>query len=187
VAYTLVRTGHPKRIIEVGSGHSTRFMARAVLDGGLDTEMISIDPEPRAGIDGLAVTRHRHRLHEADAGMFEALESGDILFIDSSHILMPGSDVDQLLNRVLPKLRSGLLVHIHDIFLPGDYPVEWAWRAYNEQQGIAALIQGGAFDILFASHYVASRLPQLMENTVLAAFPLPEGAYETSLWLKKVA
>ena len=71
------------------------------------------------------------------------LAPGDVLSIDSSHILMPGTDVDILLNRVLPALPAGVLVHIHDVFLPDDYPPAWSWRGYNEQLGVAALVQGG--------------------------------------------
>ena len=71
--------------------------------------------------------------------------AGDVLFIDSSHILMPGSDVDLLLNRVLPRLPAGVLIHIHDIFLPFDYPPVWGWRAYNEQQGVLPLLATGAY------------------------------------------
>ncbi|NQV55917.1 MAG: class I SAM-dependent methyltransferase [Rhodospirillales bacterium] len=184
-AYCIVRQEKPAHIIEVGSGHSTRFMARAISDGGLDTHLIAIDPRPRANIEGLAVEYHRKTLHDADKSLFGTLKGGDILFIDSSHILMPGSDVDHLVNRILPELPAGALIHIHDIFLPSDYPAEWAWRGYNEQQGIAALIQGGAFEIVFASQYVVSRLPQLMENTAINTLPLAKGAFETSLWLRK--
>ena len=64
--------------------------------------------------------------------------------IDSSHTLVPGSDVDLLLNRVLPALSAGAVVHVHDIFLPDNYPDDWAWRGYNEQLGVAPLLFGGA-------------------------------------------
>ena len=81
-------------------------------------------------------------LQAAPAEVFDGLKAGDVLFIDSSHILMPGSDVDILLNRVLPRLPAGVLVHIHDIFLPFDYPAIWGWRNYNEQQGVVPLLAG---------------------------------------------
>ena len=58
---------------------------------------------------------------------------------------MPGTDVDFLLNRILPALPAGVLVHVHDVFLPDDYPADWEWRGYNEQLGVAALIQGRGF------------------------------------------
>ena len=183
VAYAVVRAAAPARIVEVGSGHSTRFMARAVADGGLATAIVAIDPAPRAAIDGLPITIHRSPLHEADPAVFGALEAGDILFIDSSHVLMPGSDVDDLLNRVLPSLPPGVLVHIHDILLPDPYPDAWTWRGYNEQQGVAPLLTSGAWQPLFSSHHVASRHGDLLASGIVAALPILEGARETSLWL----
>jgi len=118
VAYALVRQRKPARIIEVGSGHSTRILARAMDGMG---QILAIDPAPRADIAGLqAVRLLRSTLQEASVDLFDTLCSGDVLFIDSSHILMPGSDVDILLNRVLPILPSGVLIHLHDIFLPYD-------------------------------------------------------------------
>lgn len=185
-AYTMVRTLAPARIVEVGSGHSTRFFARAIADGNLNTKITAIDPAPRAPLEGLGcVHLDRRTVHNAGLEPFAALAAGDILAIDSSHILMPGSDVDLLLNHVLPGLPSGVVVHIHDIFLPDDYPVVWAWRGYNEQLGAAAMLTGGRWQPLFASHFVATRMAEMMEGSVLGRVPLPEGAFESSLWLKK--
>ena len=183
-AYALVRERRPKRIVEVGSGHSTRFLARAIADGRLDCALTAIDPAPRATLDGLAIRRIRATLRDAGPAPFSGLEPGDAVFIDSSHVLMPGSDVDDLLNRVLPALPAGALVHIHDIFLPDDYPAAWAWRGYNEQPGVAALLGGGGYRPLFASHYVASRMAARLAG-VLAELPLVAGARESSLWLEK--
>lgn len=185
-AYTMVRTLAPARIVEVGSGHSTRFFARAIADGDLNTQITAIDPAPRAPLEGLGcVHLDRRTVHNAGLESFEALAAGDILAIDSSHILMPGSDVDLLLNHILPRLPAGVVVHIHDIFLPDDYPAVWAWRGYNEQLGVAALLTGGRWQPLFASHFVATRMAAMMEGCVLGQVPLPEGAFESSLWLKK--
>ena len=184
-AYVLVRETRPRRIVEVGSGHSTRFLARAVRDGGLDTELMAIDPAPRADIAGLAATSVRKTVQEAGAQPFRGLRSGDILFIDSSHILMPGTDVDFLFNTVLPVLQGGVLVHIHDIFMPDDYPADWEWRGYNEQLGAAALMQGGAFRPLWASHYVATRMAEAAAASAAGRLELVPGALESSLWLRK--
>ena len=185
-AYAITRTLAPRRIVEVGAGHSTRFFARAVSDGGLDTEIIAIDPAPRAALDRLERVRLlRATAHEAGEAPFRDLESGDILAIDSSHILMPGSDVDMLFNRVLPVLPAGVFVHIHDIFLPDDYPAEWDWRGYNEQLGVAALIAAGGWQLQFASHYAATRMAGRVASGVAGRLHLAEGAHEASLWLKK--
>lgn len=190
LAYTLVRRLKPARIVEVGSGHSTRFVARAVADGGLETRITAIDPAPRAGLTGLPVNLLRHTVQEAcarDAGAaaFAELGPGDFLMIDSSHVLMPGSDVDLLLGRVLPALPAGAIVHLHDIFLPDDYPAAWDWRGYNEQLGVLPLLLGGAWEAIFASHYVATRMAADLEGSVLARLPLPSGAVESSLWIEK--
>jgi len=185
-AYAMVRRHRPRRILEVGSGHSTRFLARAVADGGLETEITAIDPAPRADIAGLRVRTVAALVQDAPADLFAALAPGDFLMIDSSHVLMPGSDVDLLVNRVLPTLPPGVVVHFHDVFLPDDYPADWAWRAYNEQLALPALLSGG-YAPLFASHYVATRMAGELGASAAARLPLPEGARESSLWLRKAA
>jgi hypothetical protein len=124
-------------------------------------------------------------LHDAGDAPFRDLAPGDFLFVDSSHILMPGSDVDIILNRVWPALPAGVIVHVHDIFLPDGYPAEWAWRGYNEQLGVAALISAHAADILFASHYALTHMPAELGSTVVSRLPLMDGAVESSLWLVK--
>jgi predicted O-methyltransferase YrrM len=177
-AYAMVRALEPRRIIEVGSGHSTRFMARAVADGGLRTRITAVDPQPRASLEGLNVRWLKLPVQAAEPALFEQLQARDILFIDSSHQLKPGSDVEFLLEKVLPRLAEGVRVHFHDIFLPDPYPASWAWRRYNEQEAVARLI-GEGYAMEFSSHQVG-RL-----NGVLARLPLKDGAIESSLWLRK--
>lgn len=186
-AYTLVRTLRPGRIVEIGSGHSTRFFARAIRDQGLTTALVAIDPAPRADLSRLPVTLIQDTVQTVDPGVFETLGPGDLLSVDSSHIAMPGTDVDLVANAILPRLPAGVLVHIHDIFLPDPYPASWAWRAYNEQTVVAALLTGGGFTPLFASRYVATRMADAVAATVLDRLPLPAGASESSLWLRKTA
>ncbi len=185
VAYAMVRAAEPARIVEIGSGHSTRFMARAIADGGLITKLTAIDPAPRATIDALPITFERCTVHQADPGLITTLGAGDILFIDSSHIAMPGTDVDLLLNHLLPLLPQGVLVHIHDMFLPDDYPSSWDWRGYNEQLVVAPLLTSGAWQPLFASRYIVTRHADRLNSGVLSRLPLPDGAFETSLWLSR--
>lgn len=186
-AYTLVRREGPKSIVEIGSGHSTRFMAQAVRDGGHATRITCIDPAPRAPLAQLDVEHLPVLLKDVDPKLFEKLGAGDILFIDSSHIAMPGTDVDQLFLDVLPRLGAGTLVHIHDITLPNAYPAAWSWRAYNEQIPVGTLLQGGGYDLVFASHFVAKEVIPFREAGILTSLSLAAGAYETSLWLRKGA
>ncbi|WP_319581799.1 class I SAM-dependent methyltransferase [uncultured Pseudodesulfovibrio sp.] len=184
-AYTMVRELSPARIIEIGSGHSTRFMAQAIRDGGLSTRLTSIDPVPRRGIDHLCDEVVRTTLDKADLAVFRELSAGDILFFDGSHIGMPGSDADTLINRVLPVLAPGVRVHIHDIFLPNGYPDIWEWRGYNEQLLAASLLAGGdRFRVRFASAYVRRYMSDYVAGWPI---PLPDECFEASLWLEKTA
>lgn len=185
MAYTMVRALRPKRIVEIGGGHSTRFMVRAARDENHDCRHLVIDPQPRAGLAGLGVEHIALPLAQAGLDPFAGLEAGDFLFIDSSHILVPGSDVDVLLNNFLPDLPRGVMIHFHDIFLPDDYPVGWDWRGYNEQQGVAALLGGGGFRPVFSSRYVITRMPARFAASAAAKLPFVPGSFEASLWLLK--
>jgi len=184
-AYGLVRRHRPQRIVEIGSGHSTRFLARAIQDGKLATRLVAIDPEPRATLRGLAVEWIAKPLQAAGDAPFAALGPNDVVFIDSSHVMMPGSDVDHLVNRILPALAPGVLVHVHDIFLPDAYPAAWSWRGYNEQQAVLPLLTAGGYEVLFASHYAITRHAAAVLNGALGRLPMPAGAHESSLWLVK--
>lgn len=192
MAYTIVRGEQPERIVEIGCGHSTRFFARAVGDGGLGTSITAIDPAPRADLEGVGVRFIQATVQQAmerpdGQQCFRELRPGDVLSIDSSHILMPGTDVDILLNRVLPTLPSGVLVHIHDMFLPDDYPKSWSWRGYNEQLGVATLLGGAGYALLWSSHFVRTRMQDaLSKGTFTQDMHVPDGACESSLWLRKV-
>ena len=123
-------------------------------------------------------------LHEADPAIFSSLESGDVLFVDSSHIAMPGTDVDRLFLDILPRLAAGALVHIHDVTLPYAYPVAWNWRGYNEQMLVGALLQGGGYQLVFASHFVGRHMIG-EEPAILRELFIDQGAHETSVWLRK--
>jgi len=183
MGYVLVRERKPRHIVEIGSGHSTRVLARA--SAGV-AEIIAIDPAPRADIAGLpGVTIVPSTLQSAPTSLFDGMLPGDMLFIDSSHILMPGSDVDFLFNRVLPRLPAGALVHIHDVYLPFDYPAMWGWRNYNEQQGVVPLLTTGAYVPLFSSVWAERRLGERLARSVVARLKRPPDALAASLWLEK--
>lgn len=186
--YAMVRRFEPRRLVEIGSGHSTRFYRRAVLDGGLPTRITAIDPAPRADLSGLdGVSLVRSVVQGADLALFDALGPGDFLCIDSSHILMPASDVDLLLNSILPRLPSGVVLHIHDMFLPWDYPAAWVWRGYNEQSGVAALLSGGLYEILWSSQWALRKGLVAAEGggDWISDIAMPEGGLESSLWIRK--
>jgi hypothetical protein len=186
-AYAMVRHRGPHRIVEVGAGHSTRFFCRAIADAGLNTTVLAFDPAPRTALEGLApLALRRQPVQTAGDAAFADLEPGDILSIDSSHVLMPGSDVDFLLNRVLPALPTGVHVHVHDIFLPDPYPADWDWRGYNEQNAVAGLLDGAAWRVDFAAHYVVTRMADALAASAVAQLPLVAGARESGLWLTRL-
>lgn len=184
-AYAIVRRHAPRRIVEIGSGHSTRFLARAVADAGLATTITCIDPQPRAALTGLAVEHLALRLDQVPGSIVAELAAGDIVFLDSSHVAVPGSDVEIAFSDLLPRLPAGALVHVHDVFLPDPYPDAWRWRGYNEQSLVACLLQGGGYTPIFASHWVTTRMADAVDAGVLARLPLRPGVPESSLWLRK--
>jgi hypothetical protein len=130
----------PTCYLEIGSGQSTRVARRAIAEQGLKTTVTSIDPHPRFEIDQLCDTVIRSRLEDVDQSIFGSLEAGDILFFDGSHRAFTGSDVSVFFLEILPRLTPGVIVHIHDIFLPNDYPTRWTRRAYSEQLMLATLL-----------------------------------------------
>jgi predicted O-methyltransferase YrrM len=179
--YGFVRARRPSLYMEIGSGNSTKFVARAIRDGQLDTKLVSIDPFPRAEIDELCTKAIRSPLEQADLAVFDKLGQGDILFFDGSHRTFMNSDVTTFFLEVLPQLRPGVLVGIHDIYLPYDYPPEIADRYYSEQYLLAAhLLGGGAHLVPVLANAHVSRTSHL--NEVLAtlwARPQLEGVTAT--------
>jgi hypothetical protein len=139
-AYALAVTLNPAHIIEIGSGNSTKFFRRAILDYGLRSKIVSIDPTPRADISKIADTVIPLNAVKVPVSCFDELRAGDILFIDGSHYCFNGSDVTHLFLNVLPRLPLGVVVHIHDIMLPYEYMDVFTKRNYNEQYLLAALL-----------------------------------------------
>lgn len=139
--YGLMRTLNPKQYIEIGSGNSTKVVRKAIVDGNLDTKITSIDPYPRAQIDALADKVVRMPIEDLkDYSDIENLEAGDVLFIDNSHRCLPNSDVTVCFLELLPALKKGVIVHVHDIYIPYDYPQFMCDRAYSEQYVLAAFL-----------------------------------------------
>jgi hypothetical protein len=138
--YVMLALKKPNRYIEVGSGNSTKVAFKAKSDHNLPTEIISIDPMPRAEIDNLADKIIREPFENIDYAEVLDLDAGDVLFIDNSHRILPNSDSMVFFMEILPKLKKGVIVHIHDIYLPYDYPQFMCDRFYTEQYGLAMYI-----------------------------------------------
>lgn len=161
--YGFVATGNPALYLEVGSGYSTKVVRRAIKDRNLRTKIGSIDPNPRAEVDNLCDDVVRQPLEKCDLKIFDNLTAGDILFMDGSHRCFMNTDVTVLFLEVLPRLKSGVLVHLHDIFLPLDYPPYWEYRYYphrywSEQYLLAANLLAGqsAYEIVLPNHYIST-------------------------------
>ena len=184
VAYSFVRSKKPKNILEIGSGHSTRFILKAIKDGNLDTSLTCVDPAPRASFFSEKINFFEKTIQSVDLKQLPELSKGDFLIIDSSHIAVSGSDVDIIVNQILPNLPKGVFVHFHDIFFPDHYPPAWQWREYNEQLVISALLFGGRFEPVFSSHFVRRYLEEYIKRHDLCWIPVMPGAFESSLWLE---
>jgi hypothetical protein len=186
--YTIIAETKPRRYVEVGSGNSTKVAHKAVKDHGLSTKITSIDPYPRAEIDGLAHEIVRKPFEDVDTSWLAELEAGDILFIDNSHRMLPNSDATVFFLETLPALKPGVIVHIHDIYLPYDYPQFMCDRFYSEQYGlaIALLANPVRYQSIFPAYFIAedTALSTIIAN--IWEHPNTQGVerHGGSFWLK---
>lgn len=162
VLYTLLAENKPKKYVEVGSGNSTKVSYLAKKQQQLEMQIISIDPFPRAEIDAISDVIQRKRFEDMDLSLLDELEANDVLFIDNSHRMLPNSDSTVFYLDALPRLKKGVLVHIHDIYLPYDYPQFMCDRFYSEQYGLACylLANPSRFEIIAPNFYI-SETPEL--------------------------
>lgn len=189
--YCFVRDRAPATYLEVGSGNSTRFVARAKADAGLATRIVSIDPHPRAEVDALCDEVVREPAELVDPARLRDVVAGDVVFFDGSHRVFSNGDTTAFFLDVLPELPPGVLVGIHDIWLPDDYPESWTDRWYNEQYLLACLLLGGApwLQTVLPAWYVSrhtelpSELEALWSSPALAGVERHGGAF----WLQTVA
>jgi Methyltransferase domain len=183
VAHSFVRSRRPRRLIEIGSGHSTLVLAGAMRRNaaeGAAGEFTSIEPHPRAFLkDGLAGLTQliEARVQEVPLEVFRQLEAGDVLFIDSSHVVAMDSDVLYEVLRILPTLAPGVLVHFHDIFAPLDYPEKFVKRNlcfWGEQYMLEAFL---SFNTAFKVVWAGSAMQQWHADALREAFPAWEGSF----------
>lgn len=194
VAYAMVRTQKPKRIIEIGTGFSTLAMAEACERNaaeGRPVEFTTIDPYPSfaVALNPKGLTRNLTvPVESLPIEAFEALEPGDILFIDSTHIIRPGGDVEYEYFHILPKLKPGVWIHVHDIFFPLPYPPEWARDRHifwNEQQLLNAFL---AYNHSFRSKMALSAACDRWIDAVKDAFPgTGDRPGPGSFWMQRIA
>jgi predicted O-methyltransferase YrrM len=186
--YTMVAALQPRRYVEVGSGNSTKVAHKAIRDHGLATRITSIDPYPRAEIDSLAHEVVRQPFEAVDTRWLADLEAGDILFIDNSHRMLPNSDATVFFLETLPALRPGVVVHIHDVYLPYDYPQFMCDRFYSEQYGLAInlLANPARYQPIFPAYFISedaalsSQIAPIWEHPHLREVERHGGSF----WLK---
>lgn len=175
--FCFLRLWQPARIVEVGSGYSSLLMSDVKRRFLKSTVIQCVEPFPRAFLrrSELGFELILKRVQDVPIDFFTSLQAGDLLFIDSSHVCKTGSDVNYLLLHVLPQLRPGVRIHIHDIFLPHEYPKQWVIdenRSWNEQYLLQAmLIFSSGFKVLFGNSYAFLRYP----HQIAESLNLPNG------------
>jgi hypothetical protein len=175
ILYTIIAKFKPSRYIEVGSGNSTKVVHKSRVDNSTYTKIISIDPMPRAEIDKISDEIIRMPFEKIDLSIFNSLNENDIVFIDNSHRIFANSDANVFFMDVLPYLKKGTIVHVHDVYLPYDYPQNMCDRYYNEQYGLAyyLLANPHRYKVLFPCFYVSQQkhlssvIGELWEHEVL--------------------
>jgi hypothetical protein len=187
VAYCMVRHFQPKLIIEVGSGFSSLLLGQAATKNN-SGEVICIEPFPqeflKRGFPGLHSLIEK-KVQDVDLDFFSQLGSGDILFIDSSHTVKIGGDVNYLFLEVLPRLKPGVIVHVHDIFFPFDYRRDWVkeeFRFWTEQYLLQAFLAfNSEFEVLMANSY----LSYCYRKDLKATFPSLPALGGGSFWMHR--
>jgi hypothetical protein len=192
--HCMIRHHKPRRMIEIGSGYSTLVSAAACLrnrhDDEVSCEFKAIEPYPGdilkqdiPGLTGLI----EEPLQSIGMDLFEGLRENDILFIDSTHVLSTGSDVALLYLEILPRLRPGVVVHVHDIFLPREYPRDWIEKEHifwNEQYVLQAFLAHNAdFEVLLAGHFLHLRHPEVL-RTLVPGY-CSEKHWPGSFWMRR--
>lgn len=189
ILYKIIRHVRPERVIEIGAGHSSRFIQRALQRNQVeDTRHICIEPYENPWLEELDAQVIRSRLETTDPEIFEELTTNDLLFIDSSHIIRPQGDVLFEYLTVVPRLRSGVIVHIHDIFTPRDYPPDLMIRRrdlYNEQYLVEALLTGNSnLQVMLALNHLYHDHRAALEATCPVLASHPEEREPASFWLR---
>jgi predicted O-methyltransferase YrrM len=176
----------PERVIEVGSGFSTAILLDEIDQGLSETSVVCIEPYPQRLLGLLEnshhgnLTLHRKPVQDVPVDIYSQLKSGDILFIDSTHVVKAGSDVNWLFLRVLPQLADGVIVHVHDIFWPFEYPKTWLseHRDWTEDYLLHAFLIGNrSWEIMLFSSWIWHCHPEVVPAYLAGQEP-------GSIWLR---
>ncbi len=197
--YSIVRHVKPRKIVEIGAGGSTQIIASALrmnfFENAEKTRFISVEPYPQHSLKNLEDSFHgfvefylvEKPVQIVGLSIFESLEENDILFVDSSHVFKQGSDVEVEFLKIYPILKKGVIVHLHDIFFPFDYPIEWNMKRYwfwNEQYFLEAFLQfNSKFEVLASLSMVAYHDNSIFIDAISAYH---ETRNPGSFWMKAV-
>lgn len=192
VLQAMMRHLEPARVIEIGAGYSSLVTARVNREFlGARVDFTAIDPYPldflESGVPGLTRLR-KEQVQDTPFEVFEQLGPNDVLFIDTSHVVKTGGDVPWIYNQVLPRLRPGVVVHLHDSFLPWDYPEHWVFegKGWNEPYLMQSfLVWNSAFEVLFGTYWMIRRHWDVLRR----AFPemtVEDRRDSSSLWIRRV-
>ena len=193
IYYALIRQRKPKRIVEIGAGYSTYVAGLAVQANareGNPCEITAIEPYPRAELSGAMPGNPRilvSTVNDVSLDQFSALQTNDILFIDSSHVARIGSDVNREILEIVPRLHTGVLVHFHDIYLPYEYPRQWVmneFRFWNEQYMLQAFLSGNQeFEVLWSGYAMHRKHLSALKDAVAShqKHEIPPGSF----WIRR--
>lgn len=189
--YLLIRNRKPKRMVEIGSGYSTQLCLLALEKNkaeGFECALTCIEPYEMPFLDTLTgISVVRKKVEQVSLDVFQSLEAGDMLFIDSSHIIRPDNDLLFIYFQILPILQKGVLVHIHDIFTPRHYPQEWLtqkMRFWNEQYLLEAFLYNNeGFKILFAANHLVKTNFEAAKELLIH---LKTDSAPSSFWVERV-
>lgn len=190
VLYAMIRHLEPDRVIEIGGGFSTRLAARAIRDGDVDCDLTTVEPYPDDALREIPELSElvERPVEDVPLERFESLGPDDVLFIDSSHVLHVDSDVKYEFLEVLPRLADGVVVHVHDVFLPGEYPREWVMDYHlfwNEQYLLQAFLAfNDAFQPLWSGSHLHDRHPEALAEA-FSSYDR-EMVPPHSFWMRKV-
>jgi predicted O-methyltransferase YrrM len=195
VQYCLMRDAKPRRVVEIGCGWSSLLLAQALgeneREGAPQAAVDQIEPYPRTEL--LRALPDHWQLHEsilqrAPLSLFEELGDGDVCFYDGSHVAKPGSDVVWFFAEVIPRLKPGVLVHLHDLFWPADYPDEWIFdrgQTWNEQYVLQAfLMYNSDFKPVLCNPALMEYHHEDLAELFAAVAPIPGSG---SIWMRRVA
>jgi hypothetical protein len=192
--YNMIRHFKPSRIIEVGSGNSTLIARLAIKENRKEKpdyrcEQTCIEPFEQPWLEGIGVNVIREKVEVCPTPLFRSLRENDILFIDSSHIIRPQGDVLHQYLHLLGLLRPNVIVHVHDIFTPRDYPAEWLLRdrwMWNEQYLLEAFLSfNSCFEVISAVNWLAYAHREKLQDAcpILMLEPWREPG---SFWFRRV-